>query len=136
MKIAINKCYGGFSLSHKAIMRYAELTGIKLYPILESWKTHKCKYYVEGKKVSSLELNYITKPLKVNGTYDDVDFWYESFDDKRTNPALIQVIEELGEEANGRCSELKIIEIPDDVEYRIEEYDGIESVHEVHRIWN
>jgi hypothetical protein len=28
-KVAYNACYGGFSLSHKAIMRYAELKGIR-----------------------------------------------------------------------------------------------------------
>ena len=32
MKVVINACYGGFGLSHKAIMRYAELKGFKLYP--------------------------------------------------------------------------------------------------------
>ena len=30
-EIVINKCYGGFGLSHKAIMRYAELKGFELY---------------------------------------------------------------------------------------------------------
>ncbi len=30
-EIVINKCFGGFGLSHKAIMRYVKLKGIKLY---------------------------------------------------------------------------------------------------------
>ena len=47
----------------------------------------------------------------------------------------IQVVEELGEEANTPASKLKIVEIPDDVEWEIEEYDGIEWVAEKHRVW-
>jgi hypothetical protein len=48
---------------------------------------------------------------------------------------LVQVIEELGEEANGSHAKLEVIEIPDGVEYTIDEYDGIESIHEKHRSW-
>jgi hypothetical protein len=30
----------------------------------------------------------------------------------------------MGDEANGRFSELKVVDIPDDVEWQIDEYDG------------
>ena len=53
----------------------------------------------------------------------------------RTDPILIQVVETLGAEANGRFAKLRIIEIPDDIEWEITEYDGMESVEEVHRKW-
>jgi hypothetical protein len=46
------------------------------------------------------------------------------------------VVLELGEAANGRCAELKVVEIPDDVEWQIEEYDGLEWVAEKHRTWD
>jgi len=49
---------------------------------------------------------------------------------------LVRVIEELGDDANGRFSELKLVNIPDEVEWQIEEYDGLEWVAEKHRIWN
>ena len=35
-KIVINGGYGGFSLSHKAVMRYAELKGVKVYGYVEA----------------------------------------------------------------------------------------------------
>jgi hypothetical protein len=35
----------------------------------------------------------------------------------------------------GSFSELKIVNIPDDVEFQIEEYDGNEWVAEKHRVW-
>lgn len=46
----------------------------------------------------------------------------------RTDPVLIQVIEELGKAADGRRANLVIVELPPGTEYRIEEYDGLESV--------
>jgi hypothetical protein len=54
---------------------------------------------------------------------------------ERNDPVLIQIVEELGDTANGKYAELKIVEIPDDVEWTIQEYDGIEWVAEVHRTW-
>ena len=55
----------------------------------------------------------------------------------RDDPALVQVIEELGADANTHYSEPKVIEIPDDVAWQIErhEHDGIEYVAEKHRTW-
>ena len=45
-------------------------------------------------------------------------------------------MEELGSKVNTRYSELAVVEIPDDVEWEINEYDGWESIHEKHRVWN
>jgi hypothetical protein len=53
----------------------------------------------------------------------------------RTDPRLIQVVEELGAEASGRHSKLIIVDVPDGVEWEIEDYDGSEHVAEVHRTW-
>ena len=32
MKVVINRCYGGFGLSHEAVMRYFEIKGVTVYP--------------------------------------------------------------------------------------------------------
>jgi hypothetical protein len=53
----------------------------------------------------------------------------------RDDSLLVQVVEELGDLANGRHAELKVVEVPDDVEWAIEEYDGTEWVAEKHRTW-
>lgn len=58
------------------------------------------------------------------------------WDIERTDPNLIKVVENLGEEANGPSSRLKVVEIPDDVDWYIEDYDGVETIHEKHRIWS
>lgn len=91
MKIAINRCWGGFSLSKEAY----DYLGIE-------WDDYGYKYSEES---------------------------------KRCDPALIECIETLGEIANGSLSSIKIVEIPDDVEWEISNYDGIECVEEKHRMW-
>jgi hypothetical protein len=53
--------------------------------------------------------------------------WY-SRDLERDDPILAQVVEELGEEANGAFSDLQIEELEAGTRYRIEEYDGFETV--------
>jgi len=53
----------------------------------------------------------------------------------RDDRDLVRVVRELGAEANGVGSELRIVEIPDDVEWTIETVGGIEQVSEAHRVW-
>ena len=88
MKVVINKCYGGFSLSEKAY-----------------------------------------KELGLKDSYDSIGKI------ERNDPRLVEVVERLGKESWGPHSELKVVEIPGDVEYEIDEYDGIEWIAEVHRTW-
>ena len=64
------------------------------------------------------------------------DFGYKfSGDEKRCDPKLVECVERLGEAASGSFAELKVIEIPDGVEFEICEYDGLEHVAECHRVW-
>ena len=52
---------------------------------------------------------------------------YLDSDIDRHNEDLIEVVEILGEDANGMCAELTIVEFEGNV-YQIDEYDGYESV--------
>ena len=54
----------------------------------------------------------------------------------RADPTLVRVVEEMGSGASGSHSLLKVVEIPDDVKWTIEDYDGVEWVEEVHRTWD
>lgn len=54
----------------------------------------------------------------------------------RDDTDLVRVVREMGEKANGSCADLKIVQIPADVEWTIDEYDGNEWVAEKHRVWN
>lgn len=56
--------------------------------------------------------------------------------DQRADPRLIAAIEKVGlERAGGGHCTMAIVEIPDDVEWYIHEWDGLETVHEKHRTW-
>lgn len=63
-------------------------------------------------------------------------FNQEVAESNRGDPRLVQVVEQLGAEAIGHYADLKIVEIPDDVDWVIEDYDGREWVAEVHRTWS
>jgi len=97
-KIVYNRDYGGFGLSDKAIQRYSDLKGLTLL-------------------------------RNENGTWDlPTGQWFEDSDLDRHDHALVQVVEELGEEANAEYSDLRIREVPDGSKYRIHDYDGAELV--------
>lgn len=57
------------------------------------------------------------------------------WDIERDDPKLVEVVEKLGAEANGRHARLKVVEIPKDVIWFIRNYDGKEHVAELHRTW-
>ena len=151
MKVVINVDYGGFGLSHKAIMRYAELKGITLYSWLEdfiienygkdilkkSWEEiEKVVPYISYTRVPREEYKKVYRECSNKGDFTESNSLYFSDTDiERNDPILVQVVEELGEEANGKHATLKVVEIPDDIEWYIEEYDGCERVAEKHRTW-
>ena len=126
-KIVYNDCYGGFSLSDEAIMRYAEIKGITLYS--SKSKYGLTNYYLctpeEYERIEAEESANPTAP----GRYARSNAMY--FCDRdidRDDPVLAQVVEELGDRANGRHAKLRIFEVSAGTLYRIDEYDGSESV--------
>jgi hypothetical protein len=129
-KIVINTCHGGFTLSEAGIKRYAELKKLALY--------------IEGDKYFP---TYWTIPKEDRlGFLSDDDYRKARDEDRikhiqlcqkytisayhfdRTDPILVQVVEELGTGASGDCSKLAVIELEKGTLYRIDEYDGYESI--------
>jgi hypothetical protein len=109
MKIVLNKCYGGFSISKEAAELMAK----------------------NGCERAKKELDDVKKDGWYGyGYVDGMDGGYD-----RTSEHLILAVETLKEKANGSSASLRVIEIPDGIDYFIDEYDGIESVHERHRSW-
>lgn len=147
MKVVINACYGGFSLSPRATKAYAAKKG------------RKCYFFVGGgskpyEKVAMSAIDglfwsaFDVPEARVFGEWrtqtqaqrEADNDWYEahSIDTRpsdRSDPDLVAVVENLGSAANGSCANLQVIEIPDGVEWNIEEYDGSEWVTENHRRW-
>lgn len=139
MKVVINACFGGFGLSYRAVMRYAELAGISLYPFVGQRDSDgnlcfdKHRPYQEGE--DAFLIHYAKQPLNDDGTYVENSYFSER-GIVRDDPLLIKTIEELGDKANGSHAELEIVEIPDGTEWTIEEYDGVEHIAEKHRTWS
>ena len=71
--------------------------------------------------------------MKVAISKDYGGFPWEFRNLARNDKILISMIK-IGQK-QGYYNHIKIVEIPDDVEFVIEDYDGIEWVAEKHRIW-
>lgn len=137
MKIVINRCYGGFGLSEAAVRRYFEIKG---QPVWVEPDEFGCTYWLvspeermavkEGNDFYSLSAE---ERREHNRLYSEQTF-YET-EVARNDPVLVQVVEELEEDASGRFAELAVVEIPDGVAWEISEYDGIEHIAEQHRTW-
>jgi hypothetical protein len=141
-KIVINTCFGGFGLSHEAILAYLNKCGVPV------WTETNEKFS------SMIPFNYYLVPPEERIPGDPEDWHSMSlaerqahnsaysktvFHDRdlaRDDPYLVAVVEEMGNKASGRHAELKVIEIPGDVDWVIEEYDGNEWVAEKHRKWS
>lgn len=137
-KVILNKCFGGFSLSSEAYKLYGKKKGFEVF----CYKLDGVGRYIKEKaNTNSICYTYFTKDLGDKFREHDMDDnYYEKYNlylDKnyREDPILIEVVEELKERANTSCSNLKVVEIPDDLDYVIDEYDGIETLHAKVQEW-
>lgn len=139
MKVILNKCFGGFNLSHKAYKLYAKKKNLTLIRYI-------CTFYEED---GHTEMKYV-KDDESSGilfkVYSTKDYGEETYniDDKdiftldenmRVDATLIEVVEELGDKANTHISELHVVEVPDDLDYVIDDFDGYETLHQKVQEW-
>lgn len=151
MKVAINVCFGGFSFSPEAILRLYELGAAmgtpvdEYYPPAERADIEKRYSTLGYKNMLAQWREYIAMPspkssrpsLFLTVFSPDEKFVLDTGRElERHDPRVIQVIEEMGEKANGAYAELKIVEIPDGTDYEIAEYDGNEHIAEKHETWS
>jgi len=57
------------------------------------------------------------------------------WDISRTDPILVAMVEEDSGLYSGGFASLQVVEIPDDVDWEISDYDGREHIAERHRTW-
>ena len=143
-KIVKNDCFGGFGLSHEAIMLYAKKAGIDVYhegdPDNSSfihYYTIPCEdYHALENQCKTLRAKYGWKNEAVrdlNEKMNEVYLYERGF--ARDDPFLVQVVEELGSRANGQFAKLVVVDVPDSVQWEIDEYDGLETIREAHQTW-
>ena len=102
-KIVYNACYGGFSLSRVAVIRAREISGNP------TWGGACIKGDVADYGVIDRDYGFAKNVA-------------------RHDAVLVAVVEELGDAANGDCAKLRIEDVKSGTPYRIDEYDGKESV--------
>ena len=151
MKIVVNRCFGGFSLSAKAVKRLAELQGRKCFFFKCDIKNSSyTPIEIDEDRFGSMAFDIpnpnevlrnqkhwmdmtIEERIEQNKLYGKHEL--TSRPENRADPLLVQVVEELGIEADGLCADLEIVEIPDGIDWEVEEYDGMETIAEKHRTW-
>jgi hypothetical protein len=127
-KVVINNCFGGFGVSHDALL----LLFLNGFPLdtysLESSGYSEGEFTLEGPDGIRAHQSY---PLLLK---EGVCYGAGHLNDDaalRSHPVLVHVVEHLGAKANTDSSRLTVVSIEDSAAYRIEEYDGRESVVEL-----
>jgi hypothetical protein len=138
MKIVINTCFGGYNLSHEAVLAYCKLKNIQVWPEKDDFYWNYWIVPLENRVAQKSHDEFYLLPLAErvahNEAYVAQTFNYR--DIARNDPTLVQIVEQLGQAAWGDLSELKVVEVPDDVDWYISEFDGKERVAERHRVWD
>ena len=140
-KVILNKCYGMFQVSPRGYSLYAKKIGKQINCYRGSHDSENGLVYVKEslddfiKGMPTLFYFYSTMNYGDEVTCSTCKNSFEGClildEEHRFDPILIEVVEELGDDANGIGSELKVVEIPDDVaeDYVIDNYDGFERLH-------
>lgn len=155
MKVVISDW--GWGLSKKAYKRIAELMGVECH--FYEYIFSERKYYERSFEEVDEMYDVYASPVpnveaftELMNQYDilpveEANLLYRTsirlpdfsglFSCKeRSNPILVQVAEELGEELmNHSHHHAHIVEIPDDVEWEIHSDEGCEWIAEKHRTW-
>ena len=112
MKVVINRCFGGFSISKQA----AEFMAAR------------------GNKQAEAELERVREEGRWFGFGYSKEFPHTY---SRTDPDLIAAVETLEEDASElHSTKLVVVEIPDGIDFEIMEHDGLEHIAEAHRTWH
>lgn len=143
-KLVINKCHGGFGLSEAAVRAYAVRKGLTLYPepnsfdptgtvMQPTWWIVPPEQRPPPQEGRWHEMSM--EERKASNDAHDKARLYDA-DIRRDDPDLVAVVEELGEASDTKFSALAVVEIPADVKWVVEEYDGLEWIAEEHRTWS
>lgn len=144
MKVVINGRFGGFSISLAAAKHMAAAGSVRAQKEVaehDATLAMFAKYKADG-TLPEGESDFTAKMFDINIRYgSEPDFHGYGYVHgsgggyERDDPLLVAAVEALGPSANGKHSSLRIVEIPDGIEWEINEYDGNEHIAEKHRTW-
>ncbi len=108
------------------------------------------KILYEKAKIELCKREYPKRKIVINDSYGGFGLSKEGLEElkkrkgvekiscreiKRDDIDLVNIVSEMGEKSWGNHSKLEIVEIPDYVDFEIQDYDGIEWIAEKHRKW-
>ena len=123
-KVVINSCWGGFCISNEAVLWIRRNAPCKHREILFG------ETYDDGSVAGDDRGSLSEEDMR--RIYKDANREHQ---DHRSCPSLIAVVEALGKKAFGQLAHLEVVKFPSGVKFIIDDYDGMESVHEKHRVW-
>jgi len=128
MKVLIGSCF--CTLSTKALRRLQEATNWN--ELNSKDRDQWYKEYMSGRYIS-LYTRFFEKDTL--GILDD--FYLKNDIGVRTDEAIIRIVEELGlKQASGRGCELSIIELSDNIKFKIDrDKNGSEGIRQVYHNW-
>lgn len=148
-RVVINACFGGFGLSPEGQIAYLARQGKQAFFYTEDRESAVRPGDRDYIRVSStaahgaLMLTTLTENVGERQPHDTIwpggnahRAYFQSCDLERDDPDLVAVVEELNGKASGRFAKLEVVDVPDDAQWEIAEYDGLEHVAEVHRTWS
>ena len=152
MRVVINNAPGGFGISNEALIRLIERGAAIVIEVPcscpldpESVRLVRLSAIAVGPGETAYPVLAKLYPLRdgfigyhgcegVVGK-DGAVYGLASGDAVRADADLVAVVREMGKDANDEHSALLVIEIPDNIDWYIEDQQGIEEVHEEHRTW-
>ena len=146
MKIVLNGCYGGFGLSYEALTLYLMAKGQTPHfyvdcessaylceraglPFNENIRIYKHVLYTDVEYLCENFYVYCTPTYQGEELTTFPKDVINSHSIARTDPILVSIVETMGPDAaSDRFAELYIEELADGVMYKIDNYDGLESL--------
>jgi hypothetical protein len=149
VKVVINDCFGGFGLSPAGEAAYLARKGKQAFFYAEDRKSSDRpgeRDYVlvdAAGAVSAFMFTTLTENIGERVAHNTIwpggnghpSYW-NGRDLERDDPDLVAIVEADARAASGAHASLRVVEIPDDAQWEIAEYDGLEHVAETHRTWS
>jgi len=132
VEVVINRCWGGFGLSDAAY-KWLIKKGVPVRTYIKDAQDElNAGEVIFDRTKEEYTMSSVSKSeyIHMMGRY-----WDTWTGDNRTHPLVVGVVKALGEKASARLSHLTIVKVPADAKWKIDDYDGMESVEEEHRSW-
>lgn len=133
MKVVINKGFHQFGLSLEALRKMFGDVYVYQHDLLLDLYFRQDSLVDRGSCSNNFIYSTHDYGKETLNIKEEHRIYFDTID--RSLDKLVSIVEEMGEKAGSYGVFLSVIEIPDNVNWEIEEFDGQERIREVGRIW-